>query len=144
MVTLNRRSAELMREFGCSACTDITGFGLLGHARNVAEASHVGLEIWTGRVPFFPGVLDVAVEGTAGGGHRNKAFVEGAVRRDPGVTDQQFHLLCDAQTSGGLLMSVDAERSEDLLSALHESGVIHAAIIGQVVEDDSGRLVLKP
>ena len=144
MVTLNAPASKLMREFGCSACTDITGFGLLGHARNVAEASGVSLEIWAGKVPSFPGVLEVAVEGTAGGGHRNKAFVEKWVTRGPGVTDQQFHLLCDAQTSGGLLMSVDAPRAEEFLAAIHNSGVVHAAIIGQVLEGEAGRLILKP
>jgi selenide,water dikinase len=144
MVALNATAARLMREFGCSACTDITGFGLLGHARNVAEASGISLEIRAGRVPCFPGVLDVAVEGTAGGGHRNRDDVESAVLRDPGVTDQQFHLLCDAQTSGGLLISVDPERAEKLLQAMHEAGVAHAAIIGQVLEGNPGCIILRP
>jgi selenide,water dikinase len=144
MVTLNGVAARIMQEFGASACTDVTGFGLLGHARNVAEASGVSLEIQAGRVPSFPGVLDAAVEGTAGGGHRNRDHVESAVRRDPDVTEKQFHLLCDAQTSGGLLMSVDAERAEGLLHAMHQAGVIHAAVIGRVLEENPGRIFLRP
>lgn len=142
MVTLNDQAAKLMVEFGCSACTDVTGFGLLGHAKNVAEASKVGMEIWVDQVPRFRGVLEVAVEGTAGGGHRNRDYVQRSVERRPGVTDPELHLLCDAQTSGGLLMSVDAEKTDDLVSALHASGVKDAAAIGRVVEGEGGRLIL--
>ena len=143
MITLNARAAKLMKEFGCPACTDVTGFGLLGHARNVAEASNVSMEIWVDQVPHFKGVLGVAVEGTAGGGHRNLTFVQNSVERGPHVTDQSLYLLCDAQTSGGLLMSVDEEKAEDLVSALHTSGVPHAAIIGRIIGGEAGRLILK-
>jgi len=143
MVTLNKKAAELMKEFGCSACTDITGFGLLGHAKNVADASKVGMELWADKVPRFQGVLEVAVKGTAGGGHRNAAFVRPSVDRGPEVSDEYFYLFCDAQTSGGLLMSVESDKADELLEALHSSGVPHARIIGQVVEGDAGRLMIK-
>ncbi len=143
MIDLNTQAAKLMREFGCSACTDVTGFGLLGHAINVAEASKVSLEIWVDQVPHFQGVLEVAIKGTEGGGHRNATFFQNSIERGPHVTDQHFYLLSDAQTSGGLLMSVDAEKAEELVSALHSSGVLHAAIIGQVIEGEAGHLTLK-
>jgi selenide,water dikinase len=143
MVALNRQAAEVMLEFECSACTDISGFGLLGHARNVAEASNVGFELWVDRVPYFQGVLEVAVKGTAGGGHRNLTFVRDSIERASGVSDEYVHLLCDAQTSGGLLMSVDSNKADELVAALRKSGVPHAAIIGQVVEEQPGRLLLR-
>jgi selenide,water dikinase len=144
MATLNRTASLLMREFDCTACTDVTGFGLLGHAKNIADASAVALEIWVDRVPCFAGTLEAAVEGTAGGGHRNRDFVREAVVRHAGVTDRHLHLLCDAQTSGGLLMAVDASRADAFIGALHEAGVLHAAVIGEVRVGEAGRLHLRP
>jgi selenide,water dikinase len=143
MVALNAAAARSMREFDCTACTDVTGFGLLGHAGNVAEASGVAMEIWVDRVPRFSGVLASAIAGTAGGGHRNLAFIQKVVSRDPAVTDEYLYLLCDAQTSGGPLMTVDSEKAEDLLAALHAAGVNDAAVIGRVLDGDPGRLSLK-
>ena len=134
MLALNDKASVLMQRFGCSACTDVSGFGLLGHALNLAEASKVSLEIWADQVPHFDGTLEHAVKGTAGGGHRNAAFVKPAVESSGEVGEARFHLLCDAQTSGGLLMAVDEDRAEDLLYALHDAGIRQAAMVGRVLE----------
>jgi selenide,water dikinase len=143
MTTLNARAAELMLKFGCTACTDVTGFGLLGHAKNVAEASGVALEIRAGQVPRFDGVWEVAIEGTAGGSRRNREYVEGVVQRDHLVTEQDLCLFSDAQTSGGLLMTVDADKAEPLISALKAQGHPAAAIIGEVHDGPAGTIFLK-
>ncbi len=143
MITLNRRASEIMVAHGCTACTDVTGFGLLGHAYNVATASGVSFEIWVDQVPRFEGVLEVAVKGTAGGGHRNAEFVRRVVERDADVPESYFYLLCDAQTSGGLLMSIDEERTEACILALRQAGVSHAAVVGRVLEGPASCIVLK-
>ncbi len=144
MITLNDKASALMLQFGVTACTDITGFGLLGHARNIAEASGVALEIRGADVPRFDGVLEIAVKGTAGGGHRNRDYIAPFVKRDRRVTDETFHLLCDAQTSGGLLMAVDEEKAADLVAALHGAGYDAAAVIGTVTNGPAGVLFLAP
>jgi selenide, water dikinase len=144
MITLNDKASKLMVEFGVTACTDITGFGLLGHARNVADASGVALSINAGSVPSFDGVLEVAVEGTAGGGHRNRDYISGSVQRDSGVSDQAYHLMCDAQTSGGLFMAIDGDRAAEFVSALAGQGYPAASDIGEVLEGPVGTIFIKP
>lgn len=143
MTTLNRRASEIMVAHGCTACTDVTGFGLLGHAHNVAAASGVSFELWVDQVPRFEGVLEAAIKGTAGGGHRNAEFVRRVVERDAEVSEFYFYLLCDAQTSGGLLMSIDVERTEACILALRQAGINQAAVVGRVLEGPAGRIVLK-
>ena len=144
MITLNDKASRLMVEFGVTACTDITGFGLLGHARNIADASGVALSINAGAVPSFEGVLEVAVEGTAGGGHRNRDFISGSAQRDAGVSDQAYHLMCDAQTSGGLFMAINSDRAAEFVSALAEQGYPAAADIGEVLDGPAGTIFIKP
>jgi selenide,water dikinase len=130
MLTLNRAAGEAMRGLEVHACTDITGFGLLGHAREVAAGSGVTLEIDAGSVRFLPGALEYARAGALPGGLKNnREFVSGCVAveatLDPAVED----LLYDPQTSGGLLISVsetDAPQLEERLEDCYRVGCVAA------------------
>ena len=108
MTTLNRDAAEQALAAGASAMTDVTGFGLLGHLHELAKASGVAAEIDAGAVPAIDGVLDLLRSGDApiaGGSRRNRDWVEPSVDWDPGVSEELRWLLCDAMTSGGLLVA---------------------------------------
>ncbi len=145
MRTLNRAAADALHTLPAGAvhsCTDITGFGLIGHATEMAIASDATLTIFAARVPLFDGVLDVASANRAGGLMSNREHYAGAVRveRDPGpgLTD----LLYDPQTSGGLLVSVHPEHAGAAETALRRAGV-RAVRIGVVREPAPGaRIVL--
>lgn len=140
MAALNAPAAEAAQETGVSACTDVTGFGLLGHAREMAEASRAGLVIDAGSVPLLPMVLDFAAMGLLpAGAHANRCFLGEAVLIEEGVPLALSDLLFDPQTSGGLLLSVPVDRTEDLLAALERRGV-RGALIGRVVAGHPGRI----
>ena len=144
MVTLNRDAAEAMQEVGVHACTDITGFGLLGHALALARASHVTLELRAALVPLIPGVRDLASMGMIpAGSFANRAFCACAVTVDEGVDSLLVDLLADAQTSGGLFIAVAADRAEALHAALERRQVPHPEI-GQVVGSSVGEIRLLP
>jgi selenide,water dikinase len=142
MITLNKAAAEAMLMTGVSACTDITGFGLIGHASEMAEASRVDLKISLQRLPVYPQALDMAEMGLVpAGSHRNREFygsrLVGAEGRDPLLLD----LLSDAQTSGGLLIAVAAEKADILEQQLGERHV-PVFCIGKVVAGSGGQLLL--
>ncbi len=139
MRALNRIAAEQMVAFGVEACTDITGFGLMGHGREMAVASGVGLRIQFSKIPVFELALRIAAERQGGGLRRNRLTFEPFVRVDGAVTETQLRLLFDPQTSGGLLMAVSGETSQALLTALLEAGLA-AAVIGEVVVDHPGQI----
>lgn len=133
MRTLNRAASEAALEAGAVACTDVTGFGLLGHMMEMAKASGMRVRLDTTRIPLLEGARDCAAMGTVPGGTRaNRSFfsprVEGEDRMDPVMLD----LLYDPQTSGGLLIAVPQERVELLEDALQRRGVITAANIALV------------
>jgi len=131
--TLNRAAAEAMRAAGASAATDVTGFGLLGHALNVARASKKTLRIWSGAVPVLPRVLDFAREGVAPAGLRsNLAYAAPFVQFDEGVPEPLRMALADPQTSGGLLIAITPKKAAGLMKAL-KRGKVEAAVIGEVL-----------
>jgi selenide,water dikinase len=133
MVTLNRASAELALQFPIHAATDITGFGLLGHAREMALASQVSLILDHARMDFLPGALDCSRQGFLPGGlMRNIEFIAGCVEFGEAIPEEVRNLLFDPQTSGGLLLSVDAPSSAPLAAALGERGIA-AQEVGEVV-----------
>lgn len=135
MRTLNAAAAGVMREVGIEASTDVTGFGLLGHALEMAVSSGVGLRIEAGAVPLLPGARELAQMGLLpGGAHANARHVQEAVRFAQNVPPDLRDLFADPQTSGGLLMAVTAEKAEDLLHRLHAAGVA-AAAIGEVTDE---------
>lgn len=123
MTTLNRGAAAAMRRVGVHACTDVTGFGLLGHAAEMAAASGVGMLLYAPALPLLPDVLRYAQEKqSTGGAGRNRAFFQ-EVRVDAKVEQSYIDVAWDPQTSGGLLISVTPDLCDDLLHALEEEGV---------------------
>jgi selenide,water dikinase len=142
MKTLNAAACRAMTETGASACTDVTGFGLLGHALNMARGSHVSIRITAGDVPLLPAALDAAAGSMIPGGlRRNSKFVASDV--DSSVDGPAYDLLCDPQTSGGLLIAVPAERAAFLLEALAAEGVKEARRIGEVEEKQKTALIVR-
>jgi selenide,water dikinase len=130
-----------MVEVGASACTDITGFGLLGHLREMAAGSGVNVTVAVSAVPTLRAAWDLAGSGAVPGGTMNNlAHVAGHVTFGPGVSAVAQYLLADAQTSGGLLISLPEDRAEALLAALRARGVNGAARIGRVTGEGSGRI----
>jgi cysteine desulfurase len=143
MATLNRAAAEAMQDIGVSAATDITGFGLLGHALEMMTGSNVSAEIRFSDVPFLSGALDLATSGVIPGGtHDNIAFTAPQVRYAESISKTRQLLLNDAQTSGGLLISAPESRSIALLSALKAKGVACTAVIGRVTESRTPRMTV--
>jgi selenide,water dikinase len=134
MLLPGREAARLMSEAGASAATDVTGFALLGHAWEMARASGVSFEIEAASVPLIRGALELAAAGMLTSGDKsNRLYVGGDVTIDEGVGRELASLFFDPQTAGGLLISVAAERAQDLLAALRER-YADAALIGRVVE----------
>jgi selenide,water dikinase len=140
MSKLNRAAAEVAARFPIHACTDVSGFGLLGHLAEMTRASHVNAEVTRSAVPLLPGIVEVDVEDLAPGGtERNLTAVEGRVEWDGCLSRADRLVLCDAQTSGGLLLAVPSEVSGELLAALRDQGVA-AAVIGRCVERGEGTI----
>jgi selenide, water dikinase len=134
MTTLNDTAARAMVAAGAHAATDVTGFGLLGHGEEMARASGVGLLIDSEAVPFMPYVLDLITEGVVPGGTEHNARTHAAFTTfDPSVPQSVRIGLSDAQTSGGLLISVPADRVEAMLADLRNGNVLDA-IVGRVRE----------
>jgi selenide,water dikinase len=142
MSELNRTAAEVMREFDVSAVTDITGFGLLGHAWEMANASRVEIRIESGNVPLIRGALDLAAQFLfPAGSVRNHQFMAGRATYASGIPETTQLLLCDAQTSGGLLISLPRAQAPALLARLQQAGVEESRTIGSV-EPGAGRIVV--
>jgi selenide,water dikinase len=134
MTTLNRQAADFIHEneLRVHAMTDITGFGLIGHAREMVLASNVSLRLYASRIPLLPGALECVRAGHIPAGLKNnRDFAECVVRYDDGISDEIKSLLYDPQTAGGLLMSVTTH-GHDLVSRLNAAG-IPAAHIGEVL-----------
>lgn len=143
MSTLNRKASELMQELGVNACTDVTGFGLLGHAGNMIEDTDVGMVIHSAAIPFFPETKKLAEMGMIPGGlHRNREFRQKMVEINKQVPDYLADILFDPQTSGGLLISVSQEKAPVLLERMHQEGITEAAIIGEIIARPKGRIIV--
>jgi selenide,water dikinase len=135
MKQLNRRGGEVMQKHGIRGATDVTGFGLLGHGYRMASGSGVTFEIESSAVPLLDGAYELAAMGCIpGAAFRNLAFVEPHMRFHAGLDYSRRMLMLDAQTSGGLLMSVPQAKAQAVLDELRGAGFPLAAVIGQVVE----------
>ncbi len=142
MVALNRDASDAMIEVGVSAATDVTGFGLVGHLHEVAHASGVSARLVASAVPLLPGARALAKAGVVpGGSRRNAQQFDRWVSYAAGVDAPMQALLCDAQTSGGLLVAVPAARGAELAAAFARRGV-HAAQIGAIEAGEAGRIVV--
>jgi selenide,water dikinase len=134
MLTLNRAASEAMLAVGVNAATDVTGFGLLGHLAEMLRASQVGARIDASAVPLLDDVPRLARDGLVpGGSRRNLEGLHDLINWDQEIDEATRLILCDAQTSGGLLMSVPHERLERLLAALRERAT-NGAVIGEIVD----------
>ncbi|NLI79207.1 MAG: selenide, water dikinase SelD [Candidatus Riflebacteria bacterium] len=134
MRQLNRRGAEIMQAHGVRAATDITGFGLLGHARHLANGSGVTLRLEAGRVPALPGALEMIGLGCIpGGAFRNLDYVEAETAFAADLPYERKMLLLDPQTSGGLLMCLAPERAEAAVADLRAAGYQAAGVVGEVL-----------
>ena len=126
-------------QVGVHACTDITGFGLLGHLKGMMVASGVGAQVYLSEVPLLPGTWRLAEQGIAPGGtERNLASLGSNVQWDSAVPDVAKVVLSDAQTSGGLLISVAPDKERRLIDELTQRGVPVVAVIGRVAEESPG------
>ena len=127
MLRLNRVASEVAQACGVRGATDITGFGLLGHAAEMVEASGVGIEIRTRQLPLFDGALPLATKGHFSGGmKRNRRHVEATLGKrlsiDPSLPDHLVSLLFESETSGGLFFSVEAEKADTVIPRFKERG----------------------
>jgi selenide,water dikinase len=144
MATLNNKASEIMQQVGVNGCTDITGFGFIGHAAGMAENSRAGITIFADSIPLLPETEDFALKGALPGGtQRNREFYAHLVKFSNTVPQHKQDILFDAQTSGGLLISVSGEKAEKLINSLHQAGVKDAVIAGEVVERPQGKLIIK-
>ena len=141
MSELNKGASEAMMHVGVNACTDITGFGLMGHLRSMVRGSDVGAYVRVADVPVLPGTWDLLEKGTVPGGtFRNMSGVKDTVEWAKDLTEHQQLLMCDAQTSGGLLISVPQVKLDELIRELESSGVATRAIIGEITSEDRGSI----
>jgi selenide,water dikinase len=129
-----------MVEVGVHAATDVTGYGLLGHLYEMTSGSRVRARIWSSRVPILQEATRLVLDGAiAGGTSRNFEYLKPRVTF-AGMDEGDQLLLCDAQTSGGLLIAVAADRLDALTSALQRRGVSPIAHIGEIIGDGDGRI----
>jgi selenide, water dikinase len=144
MTTLNRAASEAMMSVGVHACTDITGFGFLGHTCEMLEDSEVGMIIDSSQIPFFPEAKTFAeLRFVPGGMQRNRDFRKKMVDISPKVPEYLQVILFDPQTSGGLLIAVSEVKTSRLLKTLHNSGVNDALIVGEVVSRPKHKIVVE-
>ena len=141
MRVLNRKASEWMKAFGAHACTDITGFGFIGHAMEMVSASQVGMVIQSKDIPIFSEAIEYARLGLIpGGAHANRDFFSCRVEVHSNVPDLLVDILYDPQTSGGLLISLPSHEAERLVEALKKEGNIDSCIVGKVVEEPRGKI----
>ncbi len=143
MSTLNKGAAEAMVKVGVNACTDITGFGFLGHLHEMARASHLGAKIFLADVPVIPETWNLIKNQPGvvpGGTRKNLEFLKEDLIINPGISEVDLLALADAQTSGGLLISVPEEKLPDLLHGLKEAGIQTIAVVGKMVQNDAFKL----
>jgi selenide, water dikinase len=142
MTTLNKAAADAIANIdGVHACTDITGFGLAGHASEMAAASNVTIEIDSKALPIIPGVLDIAAQNKSGGMQTNKDHFAAGIDYCSEIPEAVRDLLFDPQTSGGLLISVSAESANQVSENLQKAG-IRPVLIGKVGSSNGKRLVI--
>jgi len=145
MSQLNREAKNAALACSAHAATDVTGFGLLGHLHNLASASGLAARVRASAVPVLEFARPLAKEGRVPGGtKRNLAWVEPNTRYAPGIADFEKLILCDAQTSGGLLIAVPASREAELVAELTRRGTAAAASIGELVVGVAGAMEVAP
>jgi selenide,water dikinase len=143
MKMLNRAAADAMAAFEVHACTDVTGFGLAGHACEMVDGTQIGMTIEAGALPLLPEVTAYAEMGLLPAGlHRNRAFREEQIEFGGSVPQPLQDILFDPQTSGGLLVALPEKQGAVLMKQLAQAGIERAAIVGQVTTGRPGRLTV--
>lgn len=133
MSTLNKQASEIMQQFTVNACTDVTGFGLLGHLYEVANGSKVSARIFSDYLPLLPDVGFFAKEGhLTGGAKENERYLANHIRITDNVSEIARHVLFDPQTSGGLLISLPLDEAKSFMAKFNKNSQIKAALIGEV------------
>ena len=145
MKTLNRGASEAMTAAGANAATDITGFGVLGHLHSMMKASGTSASISRSEIPVFPGVLDLLEQDVAPGGtQRNIESLRDHLEWDDSLPETDRLLLCDPQTSGGMLISIAASKCDLLIECLVEKETLQAAVVGEVTDGAPGSIAITP
>lgn len=145
MATLNKVAAELMIQIGANACTDVTGFGLIGHALEMAEGSNVSIELDSHFVPVIKGAIENASMGLVPAGtYKNRDYAGERVWIDPSISEAMIDVFYDPQTSGGLLISLEPERAQILEDLYREKLQTAFARVGRVTERGDFALVVRP
>ena len=143
MATLNRDVAEVMIQYPVHACTDITGFGLLGHLAEMVDGSGLGVVLDSKNIPILSEALDYAAMGLLpAGAFKNKAFREPMVEFSSSVNPLIRDLLFDPQTSGGLLICIDRDDADKLVDELNQKGIDESAVIGEVISAPPGKILV--
>jgi selenide,water dikinase len=138
MAQLNDKAAEVMADFPVTACTDVTGFGLLGHLKEMTAGSHTGAVIDSRKVPVLPMAWELAAMNMIPGGTRNNLqFVEDVVEWQEDVPEIAKVILADAQTSGGLLITLREKDADKFIKACRKAGISEAVVIGNIREGNS-------
>ena len=141
MAALNRKAAAIMAGFDVGACTDVTGFGLLGHLAEMVSGSGAGVRIFSDRVPVIPEALEFAAMGLIpAGAYKNREFREAMITFADSVGRTRQDVLFDPQTSGGLLICVSAGDAPEIIAALKNAGITAAADIGEVLENPQEKI----
>jgi selenide,water dikinase len=139
MATLNRKAAEIMAAYPVNGCTDVTGFGLLGHALEMAAGSKVAITLFAERAPLLPEVLDAVQMGLVpAGSFSNRNFCAHQIRQTKAIDPMLLDILADAQTSGGLLIALPEDRAPALVDDLKRGGVADAVLIGRAKSAGEG------
>jgi selenide,water dikinase len=134
MSTLNAKAAQVMQRYSVHACTDVTGFSLMGHSCEMAMGSKLTLRLQAQALPLLPGALRLSLEGyITGGCKRNRAYLADKVQVAASVPQDRNEVAFDPQTSGGLLIAIPASEAPALTRELLGEGVLAAAVIGEVV-----------
>ena len=145
MTQLNRPGRDAARQCGAHAATDVTGFGLAGHAAEMAEASGVTAVLDVHRLPILPGAETLVQQGChTRANYSNRDFIQPQLRIEGSPDELRTEFLFDPQTSGGLLISVSPERAEDLVACAREAGAVVACIVGWIAPRQQARLVIRP
>ena len=145
MATLNKTASEIARNFTIHGCTDVTGFGLLGHLLEMAMASQVIIELRASSVPILPRAYDLASMGIIpAGSYANRNFCSHQLEINPSVDPVLIDLLTDPQTSGGLLLSLPQSEASELVANLKSKGLTTSAIIGYVLDKGRGKILVTP
>jgi selenide,water dikinase len=143
MSELNKKPAEIMKKYNIHACTDVTGFGLIGHAVEMIEATGTGIVFHAEKIPIIPQALKLASMGfIPEGAYRNRDFRMNMVE-NRGIFDDKMMCLFDPQTSGGLLTALPFTEAETLIKQLKDEGIESAAIIGEIIDNEKNKIIIR-